>query len=124
MIYADEQQIGVHQEICGGHHQICADVTMGFVGVRKLVHLDKFLQHTQERVQLLCSQTALQSKGEILSPHPDIDEIRWQNSTGADSRLIGSSSRSQCEQGTSRLPYSTDSYFHPLVFVFVSRLHQ
>ena len=43
MIYADEQQIGVHQEICGGHHQICADVTKGFVGARKLVHLDKFV---------------------------------------------------------------------------------
>ena len=66
-------------DLCGRHQGICGGQKIGAFGQ---------ICPTQERVQLLCSQTALQSKREILSPHPDIDEIRWQNSSGRDSRLI------------------------------------
>ena len=66
-------------DLCGRHQGICGGQKIG--AFRQICP-------TQERVQLLCSQTVLQSKREILSPHPDIDEIRWQNSSGADSRLI------------------------------------
>ena len=89
MIYSDEQQICVHQQICRGRHQICADHTMRFVEVRKLVHFTKFLPPKRG----FCPVGNLHPAKKLCnffssSWSPDIDGIRWQNSSGADSRLI------------------------------------
>ena len=70
-------------------HQICADHTMRFVEVRKLVHFTKFLPPKRG----FCPVGNLHPAKKLCnffssSWSPDIDGIRWQNSSGADSRLI------------------------------------
>ena len=95
MIYADEHQICVQQEICGGHHQIRTNHTKRFLEVRKLVHFNEFLPPrgfciALQGISPLPNDFAIQRENSFSSSRcpPDIDEIRWQNSSGADSRLI------------------------------------